>query len=97
MQSYAGLDVCIGTNEMNPITDVLSSGLVDKCFVLPFLQSIAVLLELLLLVQADTLIAYQACYDLFENEMQAFLLKASLASDPSSLISPILIRCFKNA
>jgi len=29
-------------------------------------------------VQEEVLLAYQVCFDLFENEMQSFLLKASV-------------------
>ena len=33
------------------------------------------LLSMCPLVQEDVLLAFQVCFDLFENEMQAFLLK----------------------
>ena len=29
------------------------------------------------MLQGDQLLAYQVCFDLFENEMQSFLLKVS--------------------
>ena len=50
----------------------------------------------LLALQDNALLAYQVCFDLFENEMQSFLLKVSswLDKAPTQHICAFQIVCF---
>ena len=68
---------CTAFNDARLTQDLIHSALQElHCCAASALLSLTQLC--VITVQEEVLLAYQVCFDLFENEMQSFLLKASV-------------------